>query len=68
MYSKNGTQTEEITALKTVKAEMESKISYNDEKIAGLNREIAIKAKQVADLEAKFTSAQDELDMTKYKL
>lgn len=47
---------------------MESKISYNDEKIAGLNREIAIKAKQVADLEGKFTSAQDELDMTKYKL
>jgi len=28
-----------------VKAEMESKISYNDEKIAGLQREVNIKVK-----------------------
>ena len=68
LYSKNGTQAEEITALKTAKAEMESKISYNDEKIAGLLREVTIKAKQVGDLEGKFSAAQDELDMTKYKL
>ena len=47
---------------------MESKISYNDEKIAGLQREVNIKVKQVQDLEGKYTGAQDELDMTKYKL
>jgi hypothetical protein len=33
---------------------MESKISYNDEKIAGLQREIGIKIRQVQDLESKF--------------
>lgn len=47
---------------------MESKIAYNDEKIAGLQREVNIKVRQVQDLEGKFTGAQDELDMTKYKL
>jgi hypothetical protein len=36
---------------------MESKISYNDEKIAGLLREVTIKAKQVGDLEGKFSAA-----------
>jgi chromosome segregation ATPase len=36
---------------------MESMISYNDEKIAGMTREIAIKNKQVTDLEVKFTAA-----------
>ena len=66
-HNKIGAQAEEITQLKTVKAEMESKISYNDEKIAGLQREVNIKVRQVQDLEGKFTSAQDELDMTKYK-
>lgn len=68
LYNKNGAQAEEITQLKTAKAEMESKIAYNDEKIAGLQREINIKVKQVTELESKFTTAQDELDMTKYKL
>lgn len=68
LYNKNGAQADEITLLKTAKAEMESKISYNDEKIAGLQREVNIKIKQVQDLEGKFTGAQDELDMTKYKL
>ena len=36
---------------------MESKISYNDEKIAGLQREVNIKVRQVQDLEGKFTGA-----------
>jgi hypothetical protein len=54
--------------LKTIKAEMESKISYNDEKINGLTREVGIKIRQVQDLEQKFATAQDELDLTKYKL
>ena len=47
---------------------MESMISYNDEKIAGMTREIAIKNKQVTDLEVKFTAAQDDLDLTRYRL
>jgi hypothetical protein len=33
-----------------------------------LTREVGIKIKQVQDLEVKFTTAQDELDLTKYRL
>ena len=36
---------------------MDSKLSYNDEKLAGLQREIGIKVRQVQDLEQKFTTA-----------
>lgn len=36
---------------------MESKISYNDEKINGLQREVSIKIRQVQDLEQKFATA-----------
>lgn len=43
--------------MKTLKAEHETKINYNDEKIAGLQREVGIKIKQVQDLEVKFTQA-----------
>lgn len=68
LYNKNTAQSEEITSLKTKTAENESLISYNDEKIAGMTREIAIKNKQVTDLEVKFTSAQDDLDLTRYRL
>lgn len=59
---------EEITQLKTIKAEYESRIAYNEEKLNSYQREIGIKIKQVEDYEQKYTKTQDELDLTKYKL
>ena len=59
---------EEITVLKTVKAENESKLNYTDEKMSALTREINIKIKQVEDYESRYTRTQDDLDLTKYKL
>jgi hypothetical protein len=53
--------------LKTVKAENESKIAYNDEKLSALQREVNIKCKQVEDYETRYIKTQDELDLTKYK-
>ena len=68
LVTKNNAQLEEITILKTVKAENESKIAYNDEKLSALQREINIKCKQVEEYEDRYTKTQDELDLTKYKL
>ncbi len=55
LSTKSNAQLEEITILKTIKAENDSKIAYNDEKLSALQREINIKCKQVEEYEDRYT-------------
>jgi hypothetical protein len=68
LSTKGATMQEEISDLKTLKAEHESKISYIEEKLEAFKREIGIKVKQVEDYEQRYMTTQDELDLTRYKL
>jgi len=53
--------------LKVVRAEHESKIVYQEERLQAATREVGIKAKQVDEYEEKLTKTQDDLDLTRYK-
>lgn len=58
---------DEITQLKTKQADLESKLASNRERIDTMQRDIQFKVDQLRDFDTRFTKAQDELDMTKYK-
>lgn len=68
LTTKVNSQIDEITELRTIKAENESKILYNEEKLNSIQRELVIKNKQVNEYEHRYSKTQDELDLTKYKL
>ena len=54
--------------MKTAKAEFESRIAYVEEKFAAIQRENAIKVKQLQEYEERYQKTQEELDLTKYRL
>lgn len=53
---------DEIATLKTTQAEHESTILTDKETIAALNREVAIKNRQMRDMEMRTAKSQDDLD------
>jgi hypothetical protein len=54
--------------LRRVKAEHEAKMSFDEEKINFLQRETALKQRQIEEYEDKYSKVQEDLDLTKYKL
>lgn len=58
----------EITSLKTTKAEYEAIMGANTETIAANRRDIDIKAKQIKDLDQRYTMANAELETYRHKV
>ena len=65
---KLGDRNSEVTELRTIKAENESIMLQDKEEIASLKREMAIKNRQLKDVEARSHKTADELDASRYKV
>ena len=58
---------EEHNQMKVLKNEIETKLTYSDEKTHYLQNDLSIKSTQVMELEMKYSKTQEELDNVRFK-
>lgn len=61
-------KTDEVTMLKTIKAEHETQINQDKEEIDSLKRELMIKSRKISKDEMDMKRVQDECDMFRYRV
>lgn len=61
-------KTDEVTELKTIRAEHETQIAQDKEEIDSLKRELMIKSRKISKDEIDMKRIQDECDMFRYKV